>query len=306
MTGRDIRRFGAAGLIAAVFALGTAPAARAQFPRKVIVRAQQPPATPDEPNAQQTRNEFSNLLNRYPPTLRAVFREDPTLMTLEPYLKPYPALASYLNAHPEIALNPSYYLGGLAGSNVRVVEPEDPNRRIVTMWDNFLRGVLTFAGFALAIGLLTWLIRTLLDYRRWNRLSKVQAEVHAKLLDRFSTSEEIMAYIATPAGSKFLQSAPIALDNGAASRSMGAPLGRIMFSVQTGLVLAAAGIGLMIASSRVGEDFYLPIEVLGILALALGAGFAISAGVSFKLSQKMGLLDTVQPKKPGDTSEVSS
>ena len=253
--------------------------------------------TVEPPDAGRTRDQFANLLNRYPPTLRRVFREDPSLLTQDQYLAPYPALVSYLKEHPEIALNPAYFLNGLATEE----RPVDRFGRVFNMWDNVLRDLEVFAGFGIAIGLLTWLIRTFLDYRRWNRLSRVQTEVHTRLLDRFSSNEELMAYIATPAGSKFLQSAPISLDTG--GRSMGAPLNRIMWSLQAGLVLCAAGAGLMLASSRVGEDAYLPLEVMGILAVALGVGFAVSAAVSFLLSHKMGLLDPALNKRPADPSE---
>jgi hypothetical protein len=259
-----------------------------------------------EPDAQRTKNEFERLLGRYPPTVRGVFRQDPTLMTQQQYLAPYPALASFLSAHPEIALNPAFYLDGLGDDNR---EPRDHAWQVINMWDNFMRVLAVFAGFAMAIGLLTWLIRTFLDYRRWNRLSRVQTEVHTRLLDRFSTNEELMAYIATPAGSKFLQSAPISLDTGAASKSMGAPLSRIMWSAQAGLVLCAAGGGLMLASGRMSDDSYLPLEIMGILAAALGVGFAVSAAVSFLLSHKMGLLDPVSKKRafsnpPSDSPEA--
>ncbi len=246
-----------------------------------------------EPDAQRTRTEFEKLLNKYPPNVRGVFKQDPTLLSSDAYLKPYPVLWNFLSIHPEIALNPEYYLGGL-GDNRRE-EPQDRSSRMVGMWDNFLRDVVAFAGFGMAIGLLTWLIRTFLDYRRWNRLSKVQSEVHTKLLDRFSSNEELMAYIATPAGSKFLQSAPISLDTG--TRTMNAPLSRILWSLQAGLVLVAAGCGFMLASGRMSDDSYLPLEIMGILAVALGVGFAISAAVSFFLSHKMGLIEPTPRRK---------
>jgi len=254
-----------------------------------------------EPDAQRTRGEFERLLSRYPPNLRAVFKADPTLLTQQTYLAPYPALVNYLNTHPEIALNPAFYLDGLGLGN----DYGRPRNQVVDVWDNFLRSMMVFAGFAMAIGLLTWLIRTFLDYRRWNRLSRVQAEVHTRLLDRFSTNEELMAYIATPAGSKFLQSAPISLDSGVASKSMGAPLNRIMWSLQAGLVLAAAGIGLMVASQTIVErEASDPLHVLGVLAIALGAGFAVSAAVSYLLSQKLGLLEQVAHKRPTESPEA--
>src|SRR5580704_5412833 len=116
----------------------------------------------------------------------------------------------------------------------------------------------------MAIGLLVWLIRTVMDYRRWNRLTKVQTDVHTKLLDRFTANEDLLAYIQSPAGSKFLESSPITLDAG--PRNVGAPLGRILWSVQAGLVVAAAGIGFQVASGHVSDDASLPLHVLGILA----------------------------------------
>jgi hypothetical protein len=253
----------------------------------------------EQPNSEEVRGQFNQLLDRYPPTLRRVFKEDPTLMTQEQYLAAYPALANFLTGHPEIPLNPTFYLDGL--SNERVM---DRSSRVFDMWNDLMKALAIFCGFGIAIGLLTWLIRTFLDYRRWNRLSKVQTEVHTRLLDRFSTNEELMAYIATPAGSKFLQSAPISLDMGTSSKSMGAPLNRIMWSIQAGLVMLAAGIGLMVASGRVGEDATLPLQVMGILAMALGVGFAVSAGVSYLLSQKLGLLEQLPKKRSADSFEA--
>jgi hypothetical protein len=71
----------------------------------------------EQPDAGQTRDKLQQLLDRYPPTLRTVFKEDPTLLTQEQYLAPYPALVNFLAAHPEVALNPTFYLDGLSTSN---------------------------------------------------------------------------------------------------------------------------------------------------------------------------------------------
>ena len=304
MTGRTARQLIGLGVVA--ISLGVLPASGQKL-QKIEQKVQQQFVTVEQPDAEQTKREFGNLLDKYPPTLRGVFREDPTLLTQEQYLAPYPALANFLNTHPEVAHNPSYYLDGLAGEmnggrGGRFNVSESRGSRVMDMWERLLTNLEIFAGFGIAIGLLTWLIRTFLDYRRWNRLSKVQAEVHTKLMERFGTNEELMAYIGTPAGSRFLQSAPISLDTGA--RSMGAPLSRIMWSLQAGLVLAAAGCGLMLASGRVGEDAYLPLEIMGILSVALGVGFAVSAGVSFVLSHRMGLIEPAAQKRTPSTSST--
>ncbi|MBI4874497.1 MAG: hypothetical protein HY822_07680 [Acidobacteria bacterium] len=239
----------------------------------------------EQPDAQRTREELSRLLERHPPSLRGVLALDPALLTNQAYLAPYPTLVSFLNAHPEIARNPSFFIGEGWGNRF----PRDRAAQVMEMYHNVLGGVAVFTGFGLAIGLIVWLIRTFVDYRRWSRLVKTQTDVHTKLLDRFTANDELLAYVQSPAGSRFLQSAPIKLDAGA--RSVGAPLGRILWSVQGGLVLAAGGIGLLVVGGQVPEDVSHPIHALGVLGIALGLGFLISAIVSYAISRRLGLIE---------------
>ena len=225
MNGRIIHRIMGIGALA----IALWPASSA-FAQKTTAPAPAPFAiqSVEQPDAERVKQEFADLLQHYPPSVRHVLREDPSLMTQQQYLATYPVLVAFLNQHPEISKNPLFYIGSPQNDYDR----RTPGDRAFDIWREFVQGVAVFAGFAMAIGLLTWLIRILIDYRRWSRLSKVQAEVHTRLLDRFNTNEELMAYIATPAGSRFLSSAPISLDTGSASRSMGAPLSRIMLSAR--------------------------------------------------------------------------
>jgi hypothetical protein len=254
-----------------------------------------PPAAPagafDQPDAERTREALSHLLERYPPALRGVLELDASLLTNQTYLAPYPALLNFLNAHPEVARNPSFYVG----ENGPFGRPKDRQTRILDMWEDVLGGLAGFTAAGIAIGLLTWLIRTIINYRRWNRLAKVQTDTHAKLLDRFTTNEDLLAYLQSPAGAKFLGSSPITLDAG--PRSVSAPLGRILWSVQVGLVLATFGIGLQAVSWRVSEDVSQPLRALGILAIAVGLGFVISAIISFMISRRLGLIEQPAPRR---------
>jgi len=239
--------------------------------------------TVEPPDAQRTREALSALLERYPPELRGILALDPSLLLNQSYLGPYPALVSFLKAHPEVARNPVYYVG--QGPRFR----QDHATQVIEIWRDVLNGVGIFAGFGLAVGLLVWLIRTLIDYRRWVRLAKVQTEAHTKLLDRFTANDDLLAYIQSPAGSKFLESSPIKLDAG--PRTVSAPLGRILWSVQGGLVLTAGGLGLQVVSAQVGENASQPLHALGVLAIALGLGFVISAIISFVISKRLGLIE---------------
>src|SRR4051812_47061648 len=82
--------------------------------RKTAPQAQVPPVpvVPVVPpgfnsDANEVREELRSLFQQYPPTLREVLMRDPSLLTNASYLSPYPALATFLGQHPEIAHNPA-------------------------------------------------------------------------------------------------------------------------------------------------------------------------------------------------------
>ena len=241
------------------------------------------PAAAAQPDAQRTRQEFEDLLRRYPPNLRSVLALDPGLLVNTAYLAPYPALAAYLSAHPEIPRNPSFYVGNPQSDR------EDSTVELAHTWENALTDVEVLTGISLGLGLIAWLIRTFMDSRRWARWTKVQTDAHNKVLDRLASNEDLLAYINSPAGSKFLQSSPIMLDSG--PRNVTAPLGRILWTVQGGVVLIAVGIGLEVVSRQNAGPVQQPLHALGVLAAALGIGFVASAIISFMISRRLGLLE---------------
>jgi hypothetical protein len=270
-----------AGLLAVCWAQAPKTGAQGAQPSPIV--------TVEAPDAHGVKDTLSDLLEHYPPALHGVLALDPNLLGNQTYLAPYPALQSFLSAHPEIARNPSFYLDEGAGPHGR----QDPGSRSFEIWREVVSGIAVFAGFGMAIGLLVWLIRTLIDYRRWSRLAKVQTDVHTKLLDRFTANDDLLAYIQSPPGVKFLQSSPITLD--AAPRSVGAPLGRILWSVQGGVVLMAGGVGLHLVSGQVADPAAQSLHVLAVLGIALGLGFIVSAIISFAISHRLGLIETGSP-----------
>jgi hypothetical protein len=198
----------------------------------------------------------------------------------------YPSLSAFVAQHPDVPRNPGYYF-----ERVRVsTEPIEIRSDAYRVWSDLLGWMGGLAVATLVAVSVGWLIRLLVDYRRWYRLSKVQAEAHTKVLDRLTANEELLAYVQSPAGSRFLESAPIALEPGA--RRIGAPFGRILWSAQAGIVLIAVGLGLRYVSGRFAEaDAAEPLFALGVLAVALGLGFLLSTGVAYVLSQRLGLID---------------
>jgi hypothetical protein len=152
------------------------------------------------------------------------------------------------------------------------------------------------AGVSAFLGVFIWLVRSIIDHRRWLRLSRVQAEVHTKLLDRLTTNEDLLAYIQSPAGRRFLESAPITMEQ--EPRVTGAPVSRIIWSLQAGLVLAALGSGFWFVQRNVSADAAEGFFIIGVLAVALGVGFTASAVLAYVVSSRLGLVP--RPKSSGE------
>src|SRR5262249_8049581 len=154
---------------------------------------------------------------------------------------------------PEVRSAPSYYLASIRDGSWESAMPERASTR---MWQDMAQFLAIITIFALIAAFLIWIVRTIVEYRRWNRMSKIHTEVNNKLLDRFSNNEDLLAYIQTPAGRKFIESAPLPMD--APERPVGAPLSRILWSVQIGVVFMAGGLGLLYLSNRIIDEIGQP------------------------------------------------
>jgi hypothetical protein len=262
---------------------------------QVVIRADQ--------DARETRESLEELLRRLPPAVGRVLRTDPSLMGNESYLATYPTLAAFIKQHPEVRNTPSFFFEHVGPAEFWVPsQPETREAQALRVWRDMME-FFAIAGVVLTITFaLIWIVRTLVEYRRWHRASKVHTEVHNKLLDRFTANEDLMAYIQTPAGRRFLESAPLAID--APPRPVGAPFSRILWSIQVGLVLGAGALGLLYVSGRVLPEVAQPLFALGVLALAVGVGFVASAAASFLLSRRLGLFEP--PGAPREHSEIAS
>ena len=83
------------------------------------------------------------------------------------------------------------------------------------------------------------------------------------------------------------------------------------WTVQAGCVIAFAGGGLMYSSSRFAanatfSEVGLPLFVMGATAVAIGAGFMISAIVAYGLSRRLGLLTSTQAGSAPDPGTAAS
>jgi hypothetical protein len=246
--------------------------------------------------AEETRRDLEELLKQYPPSLPRILRLDPSLLGNPTYLQPYPALATFLAQHPEIGHNPGYFFAEYEanwGDQRFRMTPQD---RSIEMWRNAIESFSIGLIIMAIAGAVLWLIKTLIDQRRWSRLSKIQMEVHSKLMDRFSNNEDLLAYIQTPSGKRFLESAPIPLDS---PRAINAPLGRILWSAQAGAVATVLGMGVISVSRYTLEEVGSPLAGFGVVIMSLGLGFIVSAVLAYILTRRFGLVG--EPTTPPET-----
>jgi hypothetical protein len=246
--------------------------------------AQTPPATEPESgfDSRETQREFARLLERHPQGVGVVLKLDPTLFHNEAWLASYPELRTFLQQHPEVAQNPGYFLENVWGPNDSV--PESTGARLA---NRMIENVTIFSVILMIIGALTWLIRTLLEHRRWSRVSRVQTELHNKLLDRFTSHEDLLRYVQSAAGKEFLLTAASPLAG--TPPTVAPPVTRILWSVQAGVILVALGIGLLFISGRVPVEAASSFFGMGVMALCAGIGFAVSAGVGYVVAVKLGV-----------------
>ena len=292
--------------VALIFALGfilassatAAPRQPAASPASPAARGAQPaPAAPtfvsaDDQDAGRTREQLEAILQRSPSSLGRVLKLDPSLLINRDYLAPYPALSAFVAQHPEIARDPRFFF-----ENVYIGSQSAPPTReseMLDLWRRLTEGIAFFLVFLVITGTLAWLIKLLVDYRRWLRLSKTQVEVHNKLLDRFTATEDLIAYVQSPAGRRFLESAPIAPEP--PLPDLAGSLRWVLWGVQAGLVLAAGGLGLLFVSYNVMEGVQQPLFATGVLALSLGLGFVAAAAVSYFLSRRLGMFERIRPR----------
>jgi hypothetical protein len=282
-------RFAPAVLAVAVTCSALVPEASAQTPKPEQRRPAPGPVT--QMDAQGTREALMRILENHPPAVGRVLKLDPSLMRSESYLASYPELRDFLAQHDEVPQNAQYFLEG-----VRLAQNENnyqPRSQKLELVGGILAGFAAFIAAGIILGTLIWLIRTVLDQRRWSRLSKIQAEVHTKLMDRFSSNDELLTYVQTPSGRRFLESGPSPLQE--SGPAMAAPVARILWSMQIGAVLLVTGLGLLFLSGRAlfeAQEFF---YIAGCMSTAVGAGFLVSAVAAYVLSRRLGLLDRPAP-----------
>ena len=293
------RRFGAILLVSLVFLASFTSVSAAQSARPA-----QPAVAAD--NAQMSQKDLAAMqdqlleLLRVSPTLAEVVAHDPSLLSNVEYVnRNNPALGRFLQAHPEIAKSPDFYL-----FNNLHPEHEQPAQTLerklwpqqISQQESSGSGIdhelisdgVPFLVFLCILSALLWLTHVLLENRRWNRIFKLQTDVHGRLIERFGTSQEVLTYMSTDAGKRFLEATPIAVGF-ERQAPVPSPVARVLTPLQIGIVMSLLGAGL-IGLRHSLADGGIALLVIGMVVLMPGLGFIISAGVTWFLARHLGLM----------------
>lgn len=292
------------GLAATLWLAAAAPAVLSQArPASQLPAAA---SAPSDNEVRATQEELIKLL-KLSPTLTTVVEHDPTLLSNQEYVnRNNPQLEQFLVNHPEVVRSPDFYLFNNLQSdgnrdqaleravwpeNNRPWQPPSPAQEIA----NDLIPFLVFVGVLLA---LLWLVRLFLENRRWSRIFSLQNDVHGKLIEKFGSNQELLTYMGTEAGKRFLEAAPIPVGFEQEQRVPNA-LQKVLTTLQIGVVMTLLGIGLLAIRNHLGRDMGSPMLLFGTVVLMPGIGFLISAVITWALASRMGLMADANPGKLG-------
>ena len=145
--------------------------------------------------------------------------------------------------------------------------------------------VILFPTFFTLIGFVIW---TIFSTIHRSKTAKLQAELQTKLLEKFGSGQELLAYVQSDAGKRFLESLTM---------EQRTPYGRILGAAQVSVILILVSLAFLYLRGRVAgaDEGFL---VFGTITLSLGVGFGLSAALSYYMSKSFGLLTESTQHRP--------
>lgn len=143
-------------------------------------------------------------------------------------------------------------------------------------WDIMQDGVVAFT--------MCWFVWVVFTSVRRYLIAKARAGLQEKILQRIDSSESLVTLASSETGRRFLESITVE------ETRVEAPFNRILFGLQTGIVLLFFGISMLFLHHHVsdrGEGFI----IFGTGAIGLGLGFLFAAAASLFVSRRLGLMD---------------
>ncbi|MGO4882955.1 MAG: hypothetical protein ACLP59_19365 [Bryobacteraceae bacterium] len=139
-----------------------------------------------------------------------------------------------------------------------------------------------------SLATVAWIFYLISEDSKRKRRTAAQSELHGRLLDKFGSAQDLVAFLQTPAGAQFVEGI---------SSDREEPSSAILRATHRGIILVIVAAGCL-GLTRVYGWQDNPLLVIGVVLLCLGIGFLISAVVSHKLSKSLGLMP-----RPGTTRQ---
>jgi hypothetical protein len=129
------------------------------------------------------------------------------------------------------------------------------------------------------------IVRIASSSARARRESEALFALHGRLIEKFGTSKELLEYLSSDAGKRFLTPPPAL---------KGVPYRRILAALQAGTVLTFVGVAFLLTCGAFEQDAMRAMSFTGAFLLAFGLGFIASGIVAYRLSSRWGLLNGEQ------------
>jgi|CXWL01.1.fsa_nt_gi hypothetical protein len=132
----------------------------------------------------------------------------------------------------------------------------------------------------ITLGFIFWVLAT--EMRRRRRL-KMLIDLRLRLLERLESAADIAALLQSEGGARLLQD-PIEEPSGGGFRD------QVIRTAQNGIVLLLIGAGLLVLAWLNAFEARSALIAFAVMAAFVGAGFALSAALAWRLGGRSGLL----------------
>jgi hypothetical protein len=140
---------------------------------------------------------------------------------------------------------------------------------------------------SVVLGIVT-IVRLTLEHMSRVRSLRAQTDIFNRLIDKFGSSSELLAYMQSEAGQQMLKTPPIPSPNAYT---------RLLNSAQYGAMAVVVGFGVLgIGHAFVGKEIADVTYVFGWLAVSIGAALLVSTATSYMMSKHLGLINSVEEK----------
>ena len=123
--------------------------------------------------------------------------------------------------------------------------------------------------------------------------ARLRAEVQKSLLEKFSSSEEMAAFLASAGSQRFLGDLSLEKRHSDVKE-------RILRSVRAGVIFCTIGLAFLVLAVSAQER---RVAVPGVFCLALGIGLLAAATVSYRLGKKWGLTNGSPDESLGNATD---